>query len=218
MAFTIQDVFDDLRDLNVNFSDPRAPERVLLTEANAVQVELFNLIVDSEETLLGDEHIEPLPLPVFSQGFQIPEHHAIHSVLVTDGAAEPLIQPVTIVPYHHRFARNRDYMACWTYGGSIFLAGTARQWVAWDDVVVAYTPAPVPFDLVTPFNQQVPTLTDDARPVMVYRLAAYMAERLGLDPAGWAGRAAVAQTAFESALLKRNATAQTFMIQDAFPI
>lgn len=131
------------RDYHAAFNKQRNPDAVLLRFLSDYAAELYGRLIAIDESAVSTELVQPLPLADFEQGITIPANRYVGDVSAVTLDGFPL--PVDLIPFSHRFDRQRGAgLYGWVLGSVLYLRGTAAEWQNYATVRVRYVPVPVP--------------------------------------------------------------------------
>jgi hypothetical protein len=173
-SYTAQRIITAARDRHPAFDEQAHPDQVCLRWLSTFQQTLAQRIQLLDDQALVTTLVATFPLPNFLLGITLPPHQYVglaQAILKQDPST---VEPVTMVPWDHRFDRTYPFPAATLTGsGGLLLLGKEQDWVQYSAVAVRYAPTLTPLvSLNDTFD-----LPDSAEAVLVAGLAGFLAGR-----------------------------------------
>lgn len=173
MSFTVADVILEARDFHPAFTDRQTPNVVAVRAVNRHAGDLYSDIAARDRAYFTQVEAIAMPLAVFANGYTLTGN--VHmplsgDVYLTEALDSPL--PLGLVPYGNRYSPKTSWPA-YLRGDVLHLIGIETDWSGVDHIDFAYIPQRTQLTLST----DTPALPDEAKKVLVDRLALFMAAR-----------------------------------------
>lgn len=178
-SLVAQDLIDAARDLHVAFNDRRHPGGVLLRALSRYQRQLIPRIIQYNPSVLTQVQETSLPLADFDAGVTLPDFKypaAVEAETLPQesGLRQPKFQ-VDLVPWQARF---RWHLGAFIRNNTLYLTGTARDWIGFTKLRFYYVAEVESLTAGT----SVLVLPNAAEPCLVAYLAHVMGQRTVGDP------------------------------------
>lgn len=217
-----REVIDAARDRHPAFDRNRNPDKLVLRFLSSYATELHGKVVKLNETALLTELSVALPLADHEAGIPLPPHRYVAEIVARLNSSttdDPQVMPVALIPWAHRFDRNRPIWAGWVVKGTLYLRSPASRWQTMNEIAVSLVPTPI---LSQTLDDPV-ALPDEAGRALIEHTAAFMARRGHSNPALPAidlSACVLAATSAEEAYLAdvaNGVTSVNFQTRDVWP-
>lgn len=175
MAFPASDVIRVARDKHPGFTEQSTPNPVLLRELTEFTRDVRGLVVKYDVDVLATTETIALPLANFAAGHTLAAEPAVvqgGDVTFPDGVTADF----DLIDWKDRHQVIPRWSG-WLRGQTLYLAGREAWWNGLTNIVLVYVPVQPALTAVADSI----LLPDRARPVIIWRLARFMAGRVPND-------------------------------------